>query len=199
MDGTTRPISWVRAARKSYAEFPLPVQDRMNAALTIAAQGGKADIAKPLEGLGSRVMEVAVSFRRNAWRVVLRRGARRVTLSRPCLPEVQERHCNASLTLTLCGTALLDYERSLIHERNLSSGWSEAAATSFETWTILTPTSSRRRPSLRRTSLRRWTNAISPCVKPAASPTSLRRTSRGFETPTSADSPWIGSCACSPP
>ena len=70
MVGATRPISWVRAARKSYAEFPQPVQDRMNVALTIAAEGGKADIAKPLKGFGSGVMEIAVRYRRNAWRIV---------------------------------------------------------------------------------------------------------------------------------
>lgn len=42
----------------------------MNVALAIAAQGGKADIAKPLKGLGSGVFEVAVRYRRNAWRAV---------------------------------------------------------------------------------------------------------------------------------
>ena len=70
MDETTRPVNWVRAARKSFAEFPQPVRDRMNAALTIAAQGGKADTAKPLKGLGPGVLEIAVRYRRNAWRVV---------------------------------------------------------------------------------------------------------------------------------
>ena len=55
MNGTVRPISWVRAARKSYAKFPQSVQDQMNVALAIAAAGGKADIAKPLKSsaLGS--------------------------------------------------------------------------------------------------------------------------------------------------
>ena len=36
----------------------------------IAAEGGKADIAKPLKGLGSELMEVAVRYRTDAWRVV---------------------------------------------------------------------------------------------------------------------------------
>ena len=40
------------------------------AALTIAAEGGKADIAKPLRGLGSGVMEIALPYRGNAFRVV---------------------------------------------------------------------------------------------------------------------------------
>ena len=44
--------------------------DRVNTALTVAAEGGKADIAKPLRGLGSGVMEIAVRYRTDAWRVV---------------------------------------------------------------------------------------------------------------------------------
>ena len=66
----TRPIGWIRAARKAYEAFPPTVRDRVNTALTIAAEGGKADIAKPLKGLGPGVMEIAVRFRADAWRVV---------------------------------------------------------------------------------------------------------------------------------
>jgi phage-related protein len=36
----------------------------------MAAEGGKADIAKPLKGLGSGVMEIALPYRGNAFRVV---------------------------------------------------------------------------------------------------------------------------------
>jgi phage-related protein len=39
-------------------------------ALTIAAEGGKADIAKPMHGLGSGVFEIALPFRGDAFRVV---------------------------------------------------------------------------------------------------------------------------------
>ena len=46
------------------------MRDRVNTALTVAAEGGKADIAKPLRGLGSGVMEIAVRYRTDAWRVV---------------------------------------------------------------------------------------------------------------------------------
>ncbi len=42
----------------------------MNAALTVAAEGGKADIAKPLRGLGSGVLEIALRYRTGAYRVV---------------------------------------------------------------------------------------------------------------------------------
>ena len=70
MSKDTRPVGWVRAARKVYEGFPKAVRDRVNTALTIAAGGGKADIAKPLRGLGSGVMEISVRHRTDAWRVV---------------------------------------------------------------------------------------------------------------------------------
>ena len=66
----TRPIGWVRAARKDFDRFPNPVRDRINAALTIAAEGRKADIAKPMKGLGSGVMEVALRYQADAYRAV---------------------------------------------------------------------------------------------------------------------------------
>jgi phage-related protein len=40
------------------------------AALTIAAEGGKADVAKPMHGLGSGVFEIALPFKGDAFRVV---------------------------------------------------------------------------------------------------------------------------------
>ena len=40
------------------------------AALTIAAEGAMADIAKPLKGLGSGIYEIALPYRGNAFRVV---------------------------------------------------------------------------------------------------------------------------------
>lgn len=70
MTRTTRPISWVSAARKGFDAFPKGAQAICLTALTIAAEGGKADIAKPLKGLGSGVMEIALPYRGNAFRVV---------------------------------------------------------------------------------------------------------------------------------
>lgn len=70
MSHDTRPVGWIRAARKSFESFPTAVRDRVNTALTIAAEGGKADIAKPLKGLGPGVLEIAVRYRTDAWRVV---------------------------------------------------------------------------------------------------------------------------------
>ena len=70
MNEKTRPINWIRAARKAYESFPAAVRDRVSTALTIAAEGGKADIAKPLTGLGPSIMEIAVRYRTDAWRAV---------------------------------------------------------------------------------------------------------------------------------
>lgn len=70
MTRTTRPVSWVSAARKAFEDFPEGAQSASLAALTIAAEGGKADIAKPIKGLGSGVFEIALRYRGDAFRVV---------------------------------------------------------------------------------------------------------------------------------
>src|SRR5262245_53942301 len=65
----TRPISWIKAALKEFETFPESAQSQCLTALTIAAEGGKADIAKPMHGLGSGVLEIALAFRGDAFRV----------------------------------------------------------------------------------------------------------------------------------
>jgi phage-related protein len=66
----TRPISWIGAALKDFREFPAGAQSTCLMALTIAAEGGKADIAKPLRGFGGGVFEIALPFSGDAFRVV---------------------------------------------------------------------------------------------------------------------------------
>jgi phage-related protein len=66
----TRPISWIKAARKDFEGFPVDVQTRCLSALTFAAEGSKADSAKPLIGFGAGVFEIALPFRGDAYRVV---------------------------------------------------------------------------------------------------------------------------------
>jgi phage-related protein len=66
----TRPISWIKAARKEFDNFPEGARSICLAALTIAAEGGKSDLAKPMMGFGSGVFEIALPFRGNAFRVV---------------------------------------------------------------------------------------------------------------------------------
>ena len=65
-----RNISWVRAALKEFLQFPQPVQQQAKYALEIAAAGAKADIAKPLLGLGTGVLEIVLPFRSDAFRVI---------------------------------------------------------------------------------------------------------------------------------
>jgi phage-related protein len=66
----TRTISWIRAALKEFEKFPEEAKSVCLTALTIAAEGGKADIAKPMHGLGSGIFEIALAFRSDAFRVV---------------------------------------------------------------------------------------------------------------------------------
>jgi phage-related protein len=53
-----------------FETFPAGAQTICLTALTIAAEGGKADAAKPMYGLGSGVLEIALSFKGDAFRVV---------------------------------------------------------------------------------------------------------------------------------
>jgi phage-related protein len=70
MTRRTRPVSWINAALKAFGAFPAEAQSICLTALTIAAEGGKADLAKPLHGLGAGVFEIALPFRGAAYRVV---------------------------------------------------------------------------------------------------------------------------------
>ncbi|HEY2859656.1 MAG TPA: type II toxin-antitoxin system RelE/ParE family toxin [Terracidiphilus sp.] len=66
----TLPISWIKAALKDFERFTSDAQTRCLSALTFAAEGSKADIAKPLTGLGPGIFEIALPFRGDAYRVV---------------------------------------------------------------------------------------------------------------------------------
>jgi len=70
MTRKTRPVSWIRAALKEFETFPEGARSICLAALTIASEGGKADLAKPMHGMGSGVFEIALPFRGDAFRVV---------------------------------------------------------------------------------------------------------------------------------
>jgi len=70
MTRKTRPISWIRAALKEFETFPEGARSICLAALTIAAEGGKADVAKAMHAMGAGVFEIALPFRGDAYRVV---------------------------------------------------------------------------------------------------------------------------------
>ncbi len=65
----TRPISWIKAARKDFEDFPQGAQLEMARALTILAEGRMPDIAKHLAGFEGGVMELALKHRGDAFRV----------------------------------------------------------------------------------------------------------------------------------
>ena len=60
----------MKAALKAFGEFPEGAQIEILRALSIAAEGRKADIAKPMKGLGSGIFEVALAWRDDAYRTV---------------------------------------------------------------------------------------------------------------------------------
>lgn len=66
----TRPVSWVKAARKDFEDFPKDAQDKVLDILTSAADVGLPSNAKPLKGLGAGVYEVALRHRTDAYRAV---------------------------------------------------------------------------------------------------------------------------------
>ncbi len=70
MSRDTREIARITAARQAFETFPPPVQRRMQLALTIAAEGRKAGVAKPLKGPGSGVFEIALAHSGNAYRTI---------------------------------------------------------------------------------------------------------------------------------
>ncbi len=70
MTPTTRPVSWIRAALKEFETFPEGARSICLTALTIAAESGKADVAKPMHGVESGVFEIVLPFRGDAFRVI---------------------------------------------------------------------------------------------------------------------------------
>jgi len=65
-----RKISWIKAARKDFEEFPNDVQSDTLDALTIAADGGKSARAKPFHGVDGGVFEIALRYRGDAFRAL---------------------------------------------------------------------------------------------------------------------------------
>jgi len=66
----TRPITWIKAARRAFEAFPSGAREDLLDALTVVAEGGFPTIAKPLTGLGAGVMELALKHRGDAFRIV---------------------------------------------------------------------------------------------------------------------------------
>ena len=65
-----RPVSWLKAARRDFEGFPVDVQKGAFRALTVAAEGGTADKAKPFKGVDAGVFEIALRHRGDAFRIL---------------------------------------------------------------------------------------------------------------------------------
>ena len=63
-------ISWIKTAQKDFLKFPAAVREDMETALTLAAEGQKADSAKPMKGLGSGVFEITKRYNTDTYRSV---------------------------------------------------------------------------------------------------------------------------------
>ena len=55
---------------KDFETFPEGARAVCLTALTIATEGGRADLVKPMRGMGPGVFEIALPFRGNAFRVI---------------------------------------------------------------------------------------------------------------------------------
>jgi phage-related protein len=66
----SRPISWIKAARRDFEDFPQDAQVEVRRALAVIAEGGHPDTAKPLKGLGSGILELVLRHRGDAFRVI---------------------------------------------------------------------------------------------------------------------------------
>ena len=67
---TYRKISWVKAALKEFKRFPVGAREEIEGALTLAAQGEKAEFAKLMKGMGGGVFEIALKYSSDAYRTV---------------------------------------------------------------------------------------------------------------------------------
>jgi phage-related protein len=72
---------------REFEKFPDEVRTTCLTALTIAAEGGKADIAKPMKGLGSGVVEVALPFSGRSIPPSLCGATRRRLMGHSCFSE----------------------------------------------------------------------------------------------------------------
>lgn len=65
-----RPISWIKAARRDFEDFPADVQSDVLDALSLVAEGLMPTHAKPLKGFDGGLFEIALRHRGDAFRAV---------------------------------------------------------------------------------------------------------------------------------
>lgn len=67
---THREIVWFKSAAKEFQTFPQTAQDKILDALIVAAQGETPGLSKPFKGVGGGVFEIALKYRKDAYRTV---------------------------------------------------------------------------------------------------------------------------------
>ena len=119
----TRPASWIKAALKDFQDFPEDAKSIFLGALTIAAEGGKADISKPLHGFGSGVLEIALAYRGDAFRVVYAvRLADEIWVIHAFRRKIEARHQNTETRDRLGEGSVETIERSSDERRKTGAG-----------------------------------------------------------------------------
>src|SRR5712691_11041647 len=65
-----RRVSWLKAALREFENFPEQVRRQIAFGLDRAAEGGKADAAKPLHGIDGGIFEIVADDRSGTYRAV---------------------------------------------------------------------------------------------------------------------------------
>jgi phage-related protein len=66
-----RPVVWLGNSRRSIQDFPKGAQKLLGDELQLIQFGGMPKDAKPFKGVGSGVLEIALRYASDAYRVVL--------------------------------------------------------------------------------------------------------------------------------
>ena len=70
LEKTLKPVEWIGSSKEDLKSFPDPVQDQVGFAVYQAQTGLKHRDAKPLRGLGSKVLEVISRYDGDTYRAV---------------------------------------------------------------------------------------------------------------------------------
>jgi len=65
-----REVAWLKGALKEFEKFPVTVRRKILGDLTLAAEGESGDISKSLKGMGAGIFEIALKFRKDAYRAI---------------------------------------------------------------------------------------------------------------------------------
>ena len=88
-----RPVVWLGDSKKNLRDFPDGAQKLLGDELQLIQFGGMPKDAKPFKGVGSGVLEIALRYASDAYRVVLAVQIGKTDLCFARLSEeVEERH-----------------------------------------------------------------------------------------------------------